>query len=213
MKKNILAFAFFCLMVGSLSAQIFVGGSVSFNSSSNSNTVGSTTTTDYTSYSFGLSPMVGYELNDQLSVGASIGMNLSGREYPNSNNKSKYSNSTFDITPFVRYTLFEISNVSVFGQGSIGLSFGSNSTSTTNTIGGSSSTTIVEGSTNVFSLGVSPGISYKFSDKISIQAFLGSIYYNNSTSKDNIKVDESSGISSLGFNFSSGLNLGIIYKL
>jgi hypothetical protein len=207
MKKTIFSLVAALFMAGSMSAQIFVGGSIGFGTNSSSTSVGGTSNDGPSSYNFGLSPYGGFYLNDDLAVGSYIGFNVSG----GSNNQSPettWSRSTFNITPFVRYRLLDISNLNIFGQGQLGLGFGGSSNS-------SGGVTVDGPSVFDFSMAVRPGISYDFSESVAIEAFIGGISFLNRTettaaNNNNPEVKDSS--TSFDFDLTSHLSIGFVYK-
>ena len=210
MKKLILSVTVIALLAGKASAQYFVEGAFNFITNSTSYKSGSASTDGPSSYRFGIRPSVGYELDDKLSVGAAIGLNLYGSKTPSSTGliTSESSRTTFEIAPFVRYNLLEMSNVKVFGQASVGLEFGGGK----NTMSGGGSVPSTTNKTSVFNfnMGINPGVSYKFSDNIAIEAFLGGLYLKNEKESDDNNNSQSDF--SFGLNLYTSLGLGFIYK-
>ena len=103
MKKSLLAIAFAMVAMVS-SAQIYVGGSLKLDASSNS-------------FNFGLHPEVGYVINENLSAGASLGFSAGNT------NVAGYKSSSFSwiFRPYARYTFFESGIFSCFVDGVISL--------------------------------------------------------------------------------------------
>jgi len=207
MKEIIVSMAALAFTIGSLSAQVFLGGSFSINNTSNSATNSGTTTDEGETFSFGLAPSVGYYMNEKLAIGASISYNYANDTHYNNNSKTRDKvedkQSMFSITPFVRYHVLELGNLSVLGQAGLGLGFRSDKTT-------QGSVTTDNGSSFTLGLGVSPGVSYKFTDNIAIEAFLGSLAFANTSTKEPNGNKTSS--TNFGLNFSTGLGLGFIYK-
>lgn len=216
MKKTIFSFAAALFIAGSMSAQIFVGGSIGFGTDGGSASGGSVSVNKAGEYSFNFNPYGGFYLNDVMAVGASIGFATNGYSAKQGEllygspvaAETSWSSNMFRIAPFVRYHLLEISNVTVLGEGYIGLGFG-----------GSSSTTA--GVTNdgpslfEFSMGVRPGISYDFSESVAIEAFLGGLSFANltkTTAANNNNPEQKDSDTSFDFSLTSHLSIGFVYK-
>lgn len=102
MKKTILAALVAVLSIISVSAQTYVGGSVSFWHN------GDTETT-----SFSLTPEVGYNLNEKWAVGAELDFAYVGVD--------GNSAAGFGIAPYARYTYFNEGKFSLFVDGGLGI--------------------------------------------------------------------------------------------
>jgi opacity protein-like surface antigen len=210
MKKVFLSIVAVALITASASAQLFVGGSMNFSTSSGSMTSGSVSVDGPSSYVFGLNPMVGVYLDDQMAVGAKIGFAIDGGNDNAATNPTTNSGTKFEITPFFRYHLLELGSVSVFGQAEIGLGFESSSRTSNNV-------TVEDPSYTTFGIGVLPGISYKITDNIDIEASIGYLGFNNRSSKETVTIGTTStevktSENDFGFSLSSGLSLGFVYK-
>jgi outer membrane protein len=185
-----------------LYSQVFVGGSLGFSTSGSSTTSGNTTTDGATLTTFSLYPTVGYYLNSQMAVGVEFDLNLK-RQNNNATPTTITTTSGFGISPFVRYHLVEMGPISVFGQGSVGIGFSKEKIKTGNTSTDGDKTTS-------FEIAVRPGISYKFTDQIGIEAFLGGLWYNmSSTKKPNDDKDKDHYLS---LDLRTFLLLGFVYK-
>lgn len=132
-------------------AQLVVGGSLGFNTYSNStnytNVLGNTTTevtvpgwwggNDYIDLT--VMPKVGYQLNDNMQVGLAFGINWS-KEKDYSNYFAQYatiddfegyvttSGMSVGLTPYFRYNLAEVGDFTLFCEAQLGLNFGLNPT-------------------------------------------------------------------------------------
>lgn len=204
MKKVFLTVIATALIAVSASAQMFVGGSLNFGTTSSSSKAGGTSVDGTSSYNFGLSPMIGYYLNDDMAIGAEIGFGVQGTN-DNQNPESKTSSTDFSIAPFFRYHMIELGDISVFGQAQVSLGFGSSK----NTNNGVS----IEGpSTTTFAIGVLPGVSYKLTDNVDLEATIGYLGFSNTSSKPATSGGTEYSNSSFGLSLRSGLNLGFVYK-
>jgi hypothetical protein len=211
MKRKNAVLLFTLLFTGwSLHAQIFVGGSLSLNSSKASSTTGSTTTELGKNFNYDFSPEVGYFLSENLAIGVGLGIGNSKTTTPITD--SEYSTTNWSIRPFARYYAMKVGSFSVFGEGALAL--GGSSSQTT-----SGSTTTDGLSTTTFGISLQPGFAYDLSDKVSLLAKIGGIYYNtngtsitNGTGANAVKTETSNPSFGLGLNLSS-ISFGAIVKL
>lgn len=142
--KKFFAIAAVAMMALTANAQMYVGGSVCFTSIKDSKDADARNT-------FVLAPEVGYNLNENWSVGGSI-------EYTNWT-EGDADGDSFGITPYVRYTFCKEGMVNLFVDGGLNYtSFGSKNGSR-------------------FGLGVRPGIAVNVNDKISLVAKTGFFGY------------------------------------
>ena len=210
MKKVLFSLVVVAMAIASASAQLFVGGSIGFGGKSNSTTSVGTTVDGPSSSYFGIAPMAGYYLNSKLAVGAKLDYLHTGETNYNTNGpirtETKTSTNNFGITPFIRYHVLEIGNLSLFGQGELGLGFGGS----TVTASGIST----DGpSIFTFRLGVIPGVSYKLNEKIDLEAYFGGLDFNNISSKKTTNgVEVKTSDTSFDFNLYTSFGLGFIYK-
>lgn len=214
MKKKNAALLFTLLVAGwSLNAQIFVGGGFGLESTTSSSTTGSTTTELGKNFSYDFSPEVGYFLSENLALGLgfSIGNDKTTTPITTTTN-SEYSVTDWSIRPFARYYAMKSGSFSVFGEGA--LNIGGTSSQTT-----SGSTTTDGLSRSTFGISIQPGISYDLSDKVSLIAKVGGIYYNangtsitTGTGANAVKTETSSPVFGLGLRLST-ISFGAIVKL
>ncbi|MCX7986874.1 MAG: porin family protein [Bacteroidales bacterium] len=201
--KKITFFLMAVLVSAAMSGQVFVGGSLGFSTSGSSETSGNTTVDGPTNTSLSINPMIGYYLNSQMAVGAELGLVFTSENNNATPTATKISGTYFSIRPFLRYHLVEMGPISVFGQGSLGIAFGKSKIKTGNVTNDGAKTTALE-------IAVKPGISYKLTDQIAIEAFIGALSYSSTTVKQ--PNDDKEKSHELGLNLSSALNLGFVYK-
>lgn len=202
MKKTAL-FLMVVVFSTTLYSQVFVGGSVGFSVSGSSTTSGNTTVDGPTYSNFSVVPMVGYYLNSQMAIGAEFRLGFSSSNNNATPTATKTTTTSFGISPFLRYHLIEMGPISLFGQGSVGIGFGKTKIKSGNVSSDGAKTTS-------FEIAVRPGISYKLTDQIAIEAFLGGLSYDLTTEKQpNGDKDKDY---TLGLNLSTALNLGFVYK-
>lgn len=108
MKKIILA-AIVAASAMTANAQVWIGGSLGFNS-----TTKEVASIDVTTTSFEIQPEIGYNLSDQWAVACALGFSTSKTENADAQN-------TFKINPYARYTFAKSGIASFFVDG--GLSY------------------------------------------------------------------------------------------
>ena len=193
-----LVFLGFTFQAYSQEGKIFMGGDVGFSVTSFSNQSSSSPSSEY---NLDILPTIGYFVSDKLAIGTGLGFSVYGDNY-NSNPQVTTATTNFSLSPFVRYSLMEVNNFSLIGQGIVSFGFGGS--------GSSSGGTTTTGPTTLnFSIGIGPGFQYKVSDKILLESFFGNIgfYYDSTTPKNGTK----SSSTKFDFSLSSGLGLGFIY--
>lgn len=144
MKKSLLAIAFAMVaMVGS--AQVYVGGSLDLDFAGNKTASAS---------NFSLSPEVGYELNENLSIGAALSFSTSSMKIKDTDYKT--NNFSWGIAPYARYTFLRNGIFSCFVDGGLSL---------------------VGGKDRDLSFGIyaEPGVALEVTENISIISHLGNL--------------------------------------
>ena len=187
---------FFVLSFEVANGQLFVGGSVGFNTSGGSTETNGVTVDHQTNTNFSFSPSVGYFLTDKFAVGGSLSL-LTNRVVTPGNTETVDVQRTFGISPFVRYYAYRLNKFSIFGTGYLGLGWNTQK-STTGPI------TTTDPTTTMFRFGVTPSVSYDLTDKISLEAGINllSMGYNYNTSK----ASNGDRSSSSNFYFGAGVN-------
>ena len=195
--KKILLLAVVMFSSLTASAQFYAGGSIGFGSVKPMNGGDS-------EFTFKILPEIGYNLSDQLAIGAVLGYQK-GFVFPNESIGSGNDNAAlspeliatqagaskreaFTISPYARYTAFQWDKVNVFLDG--GLTFGS-----------------IKDTATYFSLGVRPGISMNLCDEISLVTHLGFFGFE-SISPDG---DGKSG-STFGVELANNCSFGVYYN-
>ena len=153
-------------------AQVYVGGSLGFNTSGGKfETTGAPAVDLPSTSSFHFSPRVGYYLDDNLSAGLMIGFGSDSRKdmVPGSGGSNlveeKISTSSWSFAAFGRYKAWELKDFSLLLEGSLGV--------------GGGTVDKVKGPTNHdgdkafrFGLNVVPVLSYSITDKLSVEGQL-----------------------------------------
>jgi outer membrane protein len=213
MKKILFSLCLALSIVSSVSAQFFIGGSLGLTTQSGKTTRGSTSTDDDSYARFNFSPKAGFYLNDRFAIGLSLNYSTYSRTTPKEGTTPEevYSESEIGFAPFVRYHFVEMGALSLFGEGSLALSFGSSSDK--------NGTVTTDGpKTTTFGINIGPGVSYKLSDHVAVEAMIGNISFINTSSKRDIPTgtgtteEMKNSQNYFDFGISSGLSLGFIYK-
>ena len=136
MKKILMTIAAAFVAV-TMSAQVYVGGSLGFGVTSyQAEGMDSET-------SFYILPEIGYNLDENLAIGASFGINHRGEDA-----------TAYVVNPYARYTFAKFDRVSLFVDG--GLEFET-----------------MKDAYTLFGVGFKPGIAVALTDKISFVSHLG----------------------------------------
>ena len=154
MKKILMTIAAAFVAV-SMSAQVYVGGTVGMAS------VGSENSDDETVYK--LLPEIGYNINDEWAIGTVIGYAKSPiggvQKLGNLKYTSANSESAFIFAPYARYTFVKGKNVSLFLDGGFDFTSGS------------------DGDYTALSVGLKPGVAVSLGENVSFVAHAGFIGY------------------------------------
>jgi hypothetical protein len=162
MKRIILSVMFACMMAICAQAQMYVGGSIGAYYDAGKTKSGSTTNKGSARIAFELSPMFGYYLSDDVSVGAMLNLglfNTNDRRDP----ASKDKRFMFGIAPYIRKSILDVGNLSLLLEANIGI-FGTTSKNTYE------STTNEGPKTFTFGLNVLPVLSYNLTDRLNLEA-------------------------------------------
>ena len=132
---------------------------------------------------YSLLPEIGYNINNYWAVGAEFG-------WTKGSTTDFYTNNihTFEIAPYARYTFFHSKLINAFLDGAI--SYGH-----------------VNGTADVYSIGVKPGIIVNLTRKLSFVAHVGFLGYKKIDYKDNIKAADTNiwGLNLDGNNIQFGI--------
>ena len=191
-------------VAATMNAQMYVGGNIGFNTSSNkTNPAAEATNTQFT-----INPEFGYQLDDKLGVGIQLGFTTRNNKTENTTVDPKTTveakSTTFSIKPYVRYQALTFGKANIFVDG--GLNF---------------ATTSQEDMKNEmdFGLFVTPGISFNVSEQWSIVAKLNDVFtfgYHKDAIADVAGAPDApsrinAGLSTGGFNLGS-LTFGVYYN-
>ncbi len=150
MKKLMLAAAMMVAAI-SASAQVYIGGSLSYEySKANKDADGLS--------SFKIFPEVGYNLDKNWAVGIQLGFGIN--DTMKKDGSGKVTTSAFTVAPYARYTFAKSGIASFFVDG--GIQFTSLGTDTKG---------------NTFGVGFRPGVKIAASNKVDLVAKLGYLGY------------------------------------
>lgn len=155
MKKVFLTLALVLTTVVA-SAQWYVGGGLS---------VGYEKHEDLKTTTFNINPEVGYKINDNLAVGATLGFDwfkLSEGD----------ALKTLSVEAYARYTFLRSGDFSIFADGAVGYE--------------------KEDDAKAYTVGIKPGVAYNINEKWTVAAHLGKLGYTkyDETSKFGIELGD-----------------------
>ena len=170
MKKSLLAIAFAMVaMVGS--AQVYVGGSLDLDLAGNKTASAS---------NFSLSPEVGYELNEALSLGAIVSFSTNSAKIKDTDYKE--NGFSWGIAPYARYTFLRNGIFSCFVDGGLSL------------VGG-------EDRDLSFGIYAEPGVALEVTENISIISHLGNLGLYFVGENTNFRLNAHTTIGSVGIHY------------
>ena len=173
---------------------VSLGGSVGYSYSSDEykSTLGSGSSTKYSTSSFSISPYVGFFVADNLSIGLNVSYASSKPEYSGSNipDASPKATTNFQIGPFVQYYNMLSEQFGLVGTLSAGYEHTSRP-ATSNSVG-------LTGSG--FYSGITPSIVFFPIPKFSIGASIGSLGYSRLSIDSGSSTSEET-LTDLGVNF------------
>jgi hypothetical protein len=207
--------AIFLFCASSLTAQVFIGGNLGFNSNSYVDEYGGNTNTKNTRTALNLGPTGGYFFTDKLAAGIDLSFN-SYTEKTTADPETTSVSKNIGFSPFIRYYVIKLNKFAVYGKSYVGASFGTGKF----TSGG---TTTDSPRSTIFRFGFTPGISFDISNKIALEAAINVLnigYYINTQKSDTNGTTYK--YTSSSFTFGAGLNnivntnsiiIGAIFKL
>ena len=182
--KKIFAVALVAMMTMTVNAQVYVGGGVGFQ----------TTSQDGNSETFfKLVPEIGYNLDENWAVGIALGYGHSKNTVSANGVDVSVKTDVFSINPYARYTFAKFDKVNLFVDGTVDYLHTDNAGDKNNT----------------FSIGLKPGVAVNLNDKLSFVAHAGFLGYQNS--KDD--YEGAKAANTFGFDLDgSNLSFGVYYN-
>lgn len=171
MKKALLTFAL-AAFAFTASAQWIMGGQIGFNHQSahdDNYLPGSTSST-----TFAVQPKVGYNLNENWQIGATIVFGYDyTRNYAGADNTyASWADLQIGISPYARYSYGVWKKWSLFVEGSIIFGMTPESTRYTYVNGNETGNVKMGNDVTFLGIGLVPGMNYKLSDKFSLDLYL-----------------------------------------
>ncbi|MBQ1883874.1 MAG: outer membrane beta-barrel protein [Bacteroidales bacterium] len=215
MKKIFLSMLAIAAMAATANAQLWFGGSLGFSHEGGVIKTKEADTDKPSVNSFSFSPMVGFELNEKLSVGGKLDFTNKSTKQTVGDTDTKRSESTFGITPFARYTFVEFNKFGLLAEAGIPVAFSSSKHDNgSKTVKGDPETSI--------GLYVRPMLTYSLNDNFQLECGLNFLSFNAKHSVIKSKDDsnnknitntfdfgvDSRNVATVGF-----VTIGFIYKL
>ena len=186
MKKIMMTLAAVAV-AATMNAQVYVGGEVGFETTSQDGVTNSSVT---------LMPEIGYNLDENWAVGLSFGFGQDKREVTEEIGgvevTATVKDKRFIINPYVRYTFVKLDKVNVFVDGGLSYAHYDNAGA----------------KNNQFGIGVRPGVAVNLNDKLSFVTHFGWLGYKNSKD-DN---EGAKAANTFGFDLNSKVSFGMYYN-
>ena len=217
MKKIFLSVLAIAAMATTANAQLWLGGSVNFSHSGGTLKTGSSDVDKPSSNSFTLAPMVGFALNDQLSVGGEVSLTSSTlkSDADFTGVDEKTSTLAISVTPFARYTFAKFNKLGVLAEAGLPI----RSITQKQETGGNS----VKGDPlTYFGLYVKPVLFYNLNDHFQLECGLDFMSLNagHLVKKDKDDSDKKETTNTFSFGADThnvvtvgNITIGFIYKL
>lgn len=200
MKKFIIA-AIVAVSAMTANAQVWIGGNIGFNTTTNTVKVGDVST-DNSAQNFEIAPEVGYNLGDNWAIALKIGYaHTAEKTLGIDNYKVSGRANSFSINPYVRYTFVKAGNFSAFVDGGVALA-----------------STHINGTSDylenpfAISVGINPGIAYAVSNKVTLVAHIGDLSYSNISVKTKSDVPVKVSSSKFNINLINSISFGAYYN-
>ena len=218
--KKLLSVLAIAAMASTAHAQLWFGGSISI-----SNNGGINKTSEYehktaANSSFSLAPMVGFGLNEKLSIGGMLNIETSTSksfryDADDKETTNKFVTNSVGVTPFVRYTFVEFNKFGLMAEAGLPIAY-----SSSKTVDGSE-TTKGDPTTSVGLYAV-PMLTYGLNDHISLECALDFLSLNTTYNITTDRDDSSKSTVTRSFDFGvdsrtvatvGRIRIGFIYKL
>ena len=217
MKKIFLSVLAIAAMATTANAQLWLGGSVNFSHSGGAMKTKDSDVDKPKNNSFTLAPMVGFALNDQLSIGGEVSLISSTLKSKAdfTGDDEKASSLAISVTPFARYTFVEFNKLGVLAEAGLPIrSITSKQETNGNTVKGNP--------VSYFGLYVKPVLFYNLNDHFQLECGLDFMSLNAGHWVTKDKDDSDKKETTNSFNFGANTNnvvtvgnitIGFIYKL
>lgn len=212
MKKTILLMLIVCIGSGAFaqfqSGNLLFGAGIRFGMDKSESSSGNTTVDGPKTTSFEFSPGIEYFVSDKFSIGADVSFNTSKRVEENPSggyDKYTYKSNSSSVSPFVSLYMISEERFALYCKLDASIGFGKSS----NTYETGNVTDESETKYTSFSIGLSPGVHVRLSEKFGMKASFGWIGYD--LSKYKYEDDSEDKNSSVTFQITPSLGFGIYY--
>lgn len=210
MKKTLAAAVLALLSTGAIAqttqGTVAVGGSVGFGTKTR-NDEPHTRDVKNIYRSFLINPSVGYFVRDGLELGVSVGLSQSSYKQKNVENANYGSNNNLDLDVYARKYMALTGQLYLHGTGLAGVGFGNSKSK-----GFGDSSAKVRSTSNSYSIGISPGLTYFATPRLGFTATFGSLSFTSSKTTPKVIVESPSIINSFTADLSPGsVSIGFGY--
>lgn len=175
MMKKILLMAAFAVASLTANAQLWLGGSLSFDYEKIKGADGKVT--------FGLAPSIGYNLNDKWALGLEIGFKVANDGWGSNLAIAGQKYTMFNVAPYARYTFASVGAANFFVDGGVGVGY--------EKVGGDDGT--------AFHIGFRPGVAFNISDHVSFVGTTGYFGYRHAEDYNHFGLNVNNELASVGF--------------
>lgn len=195
-----------------MSAQMYVGGTIGYD-----NSTAKTSASEVTTNKFSINPEVGMALDDKLGVGIILTFETGSKEtkYTNGDPTTKPSTTKFGLKPYARYQMFKAGKCNIFMDGGVDFSIDKDKEVAYDANGNA-----IDNKAGMnLGLFLAPGIAYNVNEKWSIVAKIDDMFtlgYGKGQVPDvagapDAPTNFSAKLASGAFSF-GGLRFGIYYN-
>ena len=220
MKKIFLSVLAIAAMAATANAQLWFGGSLGLRHNDLASKTSDTKHKAGSTNAFSFEPMVGFEFNEQLSIGGKLSFVANSQKnysYDMNDKETvqKNTSSNVGVTPFARYKFAEFNKFGLVAEAGLPISYASTKTDD------GSKTTKGNPQTSI-GLYVEPILTYSLNDNFQLECGLNFLSLNANHSVIKKRDDKKNKSISNNFNFGANTNnvvnvgnitIGFIYKL
>jgi hypothetical protein len=145
-------------------SQFLIGGNVSFDGQGGKTVINDNTTKMTSTFSFDLSPQIGYRISEKMDIGAYLSLGYNHTD--NNEDPALIENRSFlGVRPFLRYYAFTLNKFSVYGEATLPFTY---------YISKSHQGDTEFDDVKTVNLGVAayPGMSYRISERVELTALI-----------------------------------------
>lgn len=208
MKKLFITLAFVAASMLA-SAQFYVGGSLGLDFTKDKTKIASTTNDGDKTFSWDITPSIGFMFNDNMGVGLDFGFGMATTTHPETATtpEIKDNTTTWSVAPYFRYVFAEVDNFKFYADAKVGFGGGKlKSTADGQTVDGPKA--------SYLGIGVVPGMAYMLTDNISMNCTLNILALSFEQYKTKVEAsDYEATTTSFGFgvNRATPITIGFFY--